>query len=81
MPLYMDEHHPGRESGRRRPGARGRPSGPGRYGVDYQHYWVDEAGGHVYCLVEAPDEATATQVHQEAHGLTAHRIHEVVQGA
>jgi Pyruvate/2-oxoacid:ferredoxin oxidoreductase gamma subunit len=53
----------------------------GKYGVDYQHYWVDEVGGHVYCLVEAPDEATATTVHKEAHGLTAHRMHEVVQGA
>jgi len=24
----------------------------GRYGVDYQKYWVDEAKGQVFCLVD-----------------------------
>jgi hypothetical protein len=53
----------------------------GKYGVDYKHYWVDEAGGKVFCLVEAPDKESANKVHEEAHGLVAHRLYEVQQGA
>lgn len=29
------------------------------YGVDYKHYWVDEANSKFFCLVEAPDADTA----------------------
>ena len=53
----------------------------GRYGVDYKHYWVDEQNGKVFCLVDAPDKETATRVHREAHGLEAHTLYEVEQGA
>jgi hypothetical protein len=52
-----------------------------QYGVDYKHYWVDEEAGKVFCLVDAPDRETATRVHLEAHGLEAHTLHEVQQGA
>ncbi|MGO4257832.1 DUF4242 domain-containing protein [Marmoricola sp. RAF53] len=52
-----------------------------RYGVDYRSYWVDEANGKVFCLVEAPDAATAAKVHAEAHGLVADQIFPVVEGA
>jgi uncharacterized protein DUF4242 len=52
-----------------------------KYGVDYKHYWVDEEAGKVFCLVEAPDRDAAARVHQEAHGLVAHTLHEVQQGA
>ncbi len=52
-----------------------------QYGVDYKHYWVDEEAGKVFCLVDAPDRETATRVHREAHGLEAHTLHEVTQGA
>ena len=51
------------------------------YGVDYKHYWVDEEAGKVFCLVDAPDRETAARVHREAHGLEAHTLHQVVQGA
>jgi Protein of unknown function (DUF4242) len=51
------------------------------YGVDYRHYWVDEEAGKVFCLVDAPDRETAARVHREAHGLEAHTLHEVTQGA
>jgi Protein of unknown function (DUF4242) len=51
------------------------------YGVNYKHYWVDEAEGKVFCLVDAPDKETAARVHREAHGLEAHTLHEVEQGA
>ena len=53
----------------------------GRYGVDYQKYWVDEAKGQVFCLVDAPNADAARAVHQEAHGLVADTIHPVVEGA
>jgi hypothetical protein len=53
----------------------------GKYGVEYKHYWVDEEAGKVFCLVDAPDRETATRVHREAHGLEAHTLHLVEQGA
>jgi hypothetical protein len=52
-----------------------------KYGVKIQHYWVDEVDGKVFCLVDAPDKATANLVHREAHGLEAHTLYEVTQGA
>jgi hypothetical protein len=52
-----------------------------KYGVNYKHYRVDEAEGKVFCLVDAPDKMTATRVHREAHGLEAHTLYEVEQGA
>ena len=51
------------------------------YGVDYRHYFVDEEAGKVFCIVDAPDRQTAARVHREAHGLEAHTLHEVTQGA
>lgn len=53
----------------------------GRYGVNYQKYWVDEDKGQVFCLVDAPSAEAARAVHQEAHGLVADTIHPVVEGA
>jgi len=52
-----------------------------KYGVNYQHYWVDEEHGKIFCLVEAPDAETAVRVHREAHGLEAEEIWPVIQGA
>jgi len=51
-----------------------------RYDVRYLHYWVDEKGGKVFCLVEAPTADAAHVVHREAHGLVADEIYPVVQG-
>jgi Protein of unknown function (DUF4242) len=51
------------------------------YGVNYQRYWVDEAAGKIFCLVEAPDAETANTVHREAHGLVADEIYQVSEGA
>jgi hypothetical protein len=50
------------------------------YGVDYLRYWVDEAAGRIFCLVEAPDAETANTVHREAHGLVADEIFAVTAG-
>lgn len=53
----------------------------GRYGVSYLKYWVDEAGGRIFCLVDAPDADAAASVHREAHGLVADAIHPVTEGS
>lgn len=50
------------------------------HGVNYLKYWVDEANGKIFCLVEAPDAEAANTVHREAHGLVADEIHEVKEG-
>lgn len=49
----------------------------GKYGVSYKKYWVDEAEGKIFCLVEAPDAETASTVHREAHGLVADHVFSV----
>jgi hypothetical protein len=51
-----------------------------RYGVEYRRYWFDEDSGRVFCLVAAPDAATATAVHREAHGLVAEAVIPVTEG-
>jgi hypothetical protein len=51
-----------------------------RHGVHYLKYWVDEAARKVFCLVEAPSAEAAANVHREAHGLVADRIHLVREG-
>lgn len=51
-----------------------------KYGVNYLRYWVDEAAGKIFCLVEAPDAETANTVHREAHGLVADEIYAVTEG-
>lgn len=48
-----------------------------KYGVSYERYWVDEAAGKIFCLVEAESAEDAITVHREAHGLVADSIHEV----
>jgi class 3 adenylate cyclase len=45
-----------------------------RHGVKYMAYWFDEGSGAAFCLVHAPDPATAERVHREAHGEIAHAI-------
>ena len=42
-----------------------------RYGVKYMTYWFDHERGTNFCLVDAPDAATAERVHREAHGEIA----------
>lgn len=51
-----------------------------KYGVNYREYWVSEADGKVFCLVDAPDKESATRVHREASGLEAHTLYEITGG-
>jgi hypothetical protein len=81
MPLYMDEHDlPGVKAEDVVGAHEADERVQGQYGVTYKHYWVDEAAGKVFCLVEAPDKEAAIAVHREAHGLVADQIFEVVEG-
>jgi hypothetical protein len=50
------------------------------HGVHYLRYWVDEAQGKIFCLVDAPTPEAANTVHREAHGLVADEVHPVVEG-
>jgi len=52
----------------------------GRYDVRYLRYWVNEAQGKVFCLVDAPDADAAATVHRDAHGLVADEIYPVHEG-
>ena len=82
MPTYLDVHDiPGVKASDVVGAHEADVKVQGKYGVNYKHYWVDEEAGKVFCLVEAPDRETATKVHREAHGLEAHTLHEVTQGA
>ncbi len=83
MPLYMDIHEtiPAGTTAADVAGAHAADLGvQAKYGVDYRSYWVDEARGKVFCLVEAPSTEAAAAVHREAHGLLADHIHEVIAG-
>jgi hypothetical protein len=52
-----------------------------QYDVQYLRYWVDQAAGKVFCLVDAPTADAAATVHKEAHGLVADEIYAVQEGA
>lgn len=45
-----------------------------RYGVKFLTYWFDEKRGTGFCLIDAPDIATAMRVHDEAHGEVARDV-------
>ena len=53
----------------------------GGHDVNYLRYWVDEAQGKIFCLVEAPSAQAAADVHREAHGLVADEIYQVQEGS
>src|SRR4051794_23734047 len=81
MPTYMDMHDiPGVKAEDVAKAHEADVATQGKYGVDYKQYWVNEAEGKVFCLVDAPDKDTATRVHREAHGLEAHVLYEVKPG-
>jgi class 3 adenylate cyclase len=75
MPIYMDRHD---LSGLKREDVaeahRRDVDIQDRHGVKYMAYWFDENSGAAFCLVHAPDPATAERVHREAHGEIAHAI-------
>jgi hypothetical protein len=80
MPLFMDVHHVG--SVTEADVAKAHEADlaiQGQHDVSYKKYWVNEATGTIFCLVEAPDAEAANRVHKEAHGLVADEIFEVTE--
>ncbi|MBK6870375.1 MAG: DUF4242 domain-containing protein [Kineosporiaceae bacterium] len=82
MPLFMDVHHLGDgvtmdDVAKAHQADLATQEG---HDVRYLRYWVDESGGQVFCLVEAPDAESANLVHREAHGLVADEIYQVQEG-
>ena len=83
MPLYLDNHNiEGGVSAKDAADAHMKDvEEQAKHGVTYQRYWVDEAAGKIFCLVEAPNAEAAHTVHREAHGLVADEIYEVQEGS
>ena len=52
----------------------------GKYGVNYQRYWVNEEMGTVFCLMNGPDKESCIAVHKESHGQIGCNIIEVKPG-
>lgn len=83
MPLYMDVHTLG-DAVSMEDVAKAHAADlqlRDEHDVKYLRYWVDEPGGKIFCLVDAPDAEAANTVHREAHGLVADEIHLVKEGA
>jgi Protein of unknown function (DUF4242) len=83
MPLYMDVHNLG-DGVTLDAVAQAHQADlktQGDYDVRYLRYWVNESGGKVFCLVEAPTADAASTVHREAHGLVADEVLEVQEGS
>ena len=83
MSLFMDVHTVGRPVTAEAVAAAHQADlhTQGQYGVNYKQYWVDEANGKIFCLVEAPNADAAISVHREAHGLVADAVFPVAEGA
>lgn len=83
MPLFMDVHNgipEGADAAAVAAAHKADLEVQDRYGVRYLNYWLDVDAGKIFCLVDAPDTASAHAVHREAHGLVADEIHPVLQG-
>jgi hypothetical protein len=83
MPLYMDTHHldgPVSLDDVAKAHAADLEI-QGDHDVNYLRYWVDEAQGKIWCLVDAPDPEAANTVHRLAHGLVADEVNPVQEGS
>ena len=82
MPLFMDVHHVtnGVTEADVAKAHEADLATQDKYDVHYKKYWVNEATGTIFCLVEAPSAEAASAVHREAHGLVADEVREVVPG-
>jgi class 3 adenylate cyclase len=75
MPIFMDRHDMRGTTAENVAEAHRRDLEiQGKYGVKYMTYWYDEERGTGFCLVDAPDAATAEHVHREAHGEISSEI-------
>ncbi len=78
MPLFMDRHDINGVSVEE--AARAHQSDlavQARHNCRALTYWYDDVRGTVFCLVEAPSEASVRDMHKEAHGMIPNQIIEV----
>ena len=76
MPLLMDVHSTGDSLARRDVPHAQTATVRGRdlhHRVHYLRYWIDEARGKIFCLVDAPS-AAAVGAHRRAYSLLAKEI-------
>ncbi len=81
--LYIDIHHlgPGKVTAEAVAEAHAKDLAvQEKYGVHFLKYWVDEAGGRVYCLSSSSDTQSIRKTHAEAHGLLPDQIYQVTDG-
>jgi len=81
--LYLDVHHlgPGKVTAAAVAEAHAKDLAvQNKYGVHFLKYWVDEAGGDVYCLSSSADTQSIRKTHGEAHGLLPDQIYPVTEG-
>lgn len=77
--MFMDVHTRGdtlalRDSAHSQAHAHSAGPKPRGHHVHYLRYWVDEARGKVFCLVDAPDAGAPSAVHRRAYTLLAKEI-------
>lgn len=48
-----------------------------QFGIRFLSYWLNEAGGRAFCLVESPDVESLVACHKASHGLMPHEVIEV----
>jgi class 3 adenylate cyclase len=69
MPIFMDRHDMRHATAENVADAHRKDLAlQDKYGVKYMTYWYDSERCTGFCLVDAPDAATAERVHREAHG-------------
>jgi uncharacterized protein DUF4242 len=81
--LYMDIHHfvPGKVKYEDVAKAHAKDVAiEQKYGVHFIKYWVDEAGGNVYCLSSAADTLSIRKAYTKAHGRLPDQIYLVKSG-
>ena len=84
MKLFLDHHHAG--PGKVTADAVGEAhkkdlATQDKHGVNFLSYWVDEADGNVFCLVEGPSADAVKAAHKEAHGMVPDKVSEVTPGS
>ena len=78
MPLFIDVHELAGATMEQVAEAHVRDKAvEGAHGVTYVKWWLNQAGGKIFCLCEAPSAEAAEEVHRAAHGLMPERIIEV----
>ena len=70
MPIFMDRHDtpPDFTAEDMAAAHRRDVENQDRFGAKFRTYWFDHQCRTVFCLIEAPDAATAVRCHRESHG-------------